>query len=122
MLRASIERARRGGPGAAVHQWIERPDPLYDEVAAISAANPLEGTIAALECLVRMDSLVARLGEVRAPVLVIVGDRDEGYLRSGRLIAERVARAELAVLQDVGHFPNLEVPDLVADRLIGFLA
>jgi pimeloyl-ACP methyl ester carboxylesterase len=121
-LHALIDRVRRHGAAAAADLWIERSDPLYDEVSQISAANPLEGTVAALKCLVRMDSFVARLGEVRAPTLVIVGDRDEAYLRSGSLMAERIAGAELAVLEDVGHFPNLQVPDLVAERLAGFLA
>jgi pimeloyl-ACP methyl ester carboxylesterase len=121
-LQGLIERARLYGPGAAVDLWIERSDPLYDQVSQISAANPLEGTVAALECLVGMDSFVARLDEIRAPTLVIVGDRDEAYLRSGSLMAERIAGAELVVLEDVGHFPNLQVPDLVAERLAAFLA
>jgi pimeloyl-ACP methyl ester carboxylesterase len=121
-LRRLIERVRRHGSGAAADMWIERSDPLYREVSQISAANPLEGTVAALRCLVRMDSFVARLGELRAPTLVIVGDRDEAYLRSGTLMAERIAGAQLAVLEDVGHFPNLQVPDLVAERLVAFLA
>jgi pimeloyl-ACP methyl ester carboxylesterase len=120
-LEAMITAVRRHGPGAAVDLWIERPDPLYDEVFAISAANPPAGTVAALECLVHMDSLVERLGEVRAPALVIVGDRDEAYVRSARLMAERMPDAQLAVLQGVGHFPNLQVPDLVAERLAAFL-
>jgi pimeloyl-ACP methyl ester carboxylesterase len=120
-LRALIAAARRDGPGAAVDLWVEPADPLYGEVRAISAANPLDGTVAALECLVRMDSLVARLGAVRAPVLVLVGDRDEAYVRSARLMAERLPDAEVAVLEGVGHFPNLQAPDLVAERLLAFL-
>lgn len=117
-----IAAARRDGPGAAVDLWIERSDPLYAEVSAISAANPLEGTVVALECLVAMESLVERLGDVRAPVLVLVGDRDAAYVRSARVMAERIPRAELAVLDGVGHFPNLQVPDLVAERVAAFLA
>ena len=120
-LREMVRRARRDGPGAAVGLWIEPSDPLYEEVSGISAANPLEGTVAALDCLVRMDSFVARLGEVRAPALVIVGDRDEPYLRSARLMAERIPTAELAVLEGVGHFPNLHAADPVAGRIARFL-
>jgi pimeloyl-ACP methyl ester carboxylesterase len=37
-------------------------------------------------------------------------------------MAERLPRAELAVLPGVGHFPNLEAPDRVAERLAGFFA
>ena len=120
-LREMIGRARRDGSGAAVELWVERSDPLYEEVSRISAESPVEGTVAALDCLVRAESLVARLGEVRTPVLVIVGDRDEPYQRSARLMAERIPNAQLAVLEDVGHFPNLQVPDLVAERIAGLL-
>lgn len=120
-LRELIAATRRHGPAAAVDMWIERSDPLYDEVAGISAANPLEGTLAALESLVEMDSLVERLGEVRAPALVIAGDLDAAYLRSARVMAAQIP-AELAVLEGVGHFPNLQVPDVLAARLTAFLA
>ena len=121
-LRRLIARARREGAGAAADLWIDRADPLHADVSAISAANGLAGTIAALECLLRIDSFVDRLADVRAPVLVMVGDRDEAYLRCARLMAERLPRAELAVLPGVGHFPNLEAPDRVAERLAGFFA
>jgi pimeloyl-ACP methyl ester carboxylesterase len=120
-LRALIERTRREGPGVAVDAWIDRADPLYGQVSAISAANDRGGTIAALECLVRMGSFVERLGEVGAPALVIVGDRDEAYVRSALIMAERIPRAELVVLPGVGHFPNLEVADVLAERLGAFL-
>jgi pimeloyl-ACP methyl ester carboxylesterase len=110
-LQEMIRRARRVGSGAAVENWVERWDPLYEEVSSISAANPVEGTVAALDCL-----------EVRVPVLVIVGDRDQPYLRSARLMAERIATAQLAVLEGVGHFPNLQAPDLVAKRIAAFLS
>ena len=121
-LEALIDAVRSEGPGAGVALWIERPDPLYDEVRAISASNPAAGTVAALECLVRMESLVERLGDVHAPALVMVGDRDEAYVRSARLMAERLPDAELVVLEGVGHFPNLQVPGLVAERLEAFLS
>jgi pimeloyl-ACP methyl ester carboxylesterase len=121
-LRRLIARVRREGAATAVDLWIDRADPLYPEVSAISAANSLAGTIAALECLLRMESFVDQLADVRAPVLIVVGDRDEAYLRSARLMAEGLPRAKLAVLPDVGHFPNLEATDLVAERLVRFLA
>jgi pimeloyl-ACP methyl ester carboxylesterase len=121
-LRRLIARVRREGAGAAADLWIERADPLHAEVSAISAANGLAGTIAALERLLRMESFVDRLADVRTPALIMVGDRDEAYLPSALLMAKRLPLAELAVLPGVGHFPNLEATDLVAERLVRFLA
>jgi 3-oxoadipate enol-lactonase len=67
---------------------------------------------------------VERLGEVRVPVLVLVGDLDDpDLLAAGRLMAERLPSAQYAVIRGTAHLPNLEQPAefnrLVLDFLTG---
>jgi 2-succinyl-6-hydroxy-2,4-cyclohexadiene-1-carboxylate synthase len=52
------------------------------------------------------------------PVLAIAGDRDDGYVRAARRIAETAPRARAAVVPEAGHAPQLQQPEEVA-RLIG---
>lgn len=121
-LSALAARARALGPGAAVDIWTTPNDPHYERVRSISACNPVEGTVAALEALVRMDSLLPRLHEVRVPALIVAGDHDAAYVRSAHLMAEAMPAAELRILGGVGHFPNLQCPALLAGLLADFFA
>lgn len=116
------ERARREGTTAIMDFWFPTSHPLAAEATAISAANSAEGTAAAIECSGLSESFVSRLGEVRAPILVVVGDGDAPFLDGARLLAERVPGAELHVLEGVGHFPNLEAPERLAGLLDAFFS
>lgn len=67
--------------------------------------------------------LLERLGEVRAPTLVISGRSDVGFIRdvSDRL-AEGIPAARRIDLDDTGHLPPVERPDLVNAALTDWLA
>jgi pimeloyl-ACP methyl ester carboxylesterase len=62
------------------------------------------------------------MSSIAAPVLLIRGDRDQ-------LVPVAAARATAAHRQDwhyvelegVGHLPQLQVPDLVAEHILGWL-
>lgn len=53
----------------------------------------------------------ARLGEIKAPTLVIVGDGEMDALRKeADFLAKNIPGAKLLVVENAGHFPNLEQP------------
>ena len=60
---------------------------------------------------------------VRVPVLLVQGDADE-YGTAAQLdsIRARVAGAETMIVPGAGHSPHRDVPELVLDRVAGFLA
>jgi pimeloyl-ACP methyl ester carboxylesterase len=66
----------------------------------------------------------ARLDEVRAPALVVMGERDPDFrdpAAEARLIAERL-RAEVVMLPAAGHYPQAEYPEVVTPAVVDFLA
>jgi len=67
-------------------------------------------------------SLESLLPRVKCPLLVIHGDRDEyGSSAHPRFISERAGGVcSLALLQECGHVPHREKPDLVLDLLRDF--
>ena len=119
-LEALIEAVRVRGSGAGVDMWTSPSDSYYERASALSAANSSAGTTLALAALVAMDSFVPRLGSIQLPTLVVAGDRDVDYLHSAELMAKEIPAASLRVLPDVGHFPNLQCPDLFASLIGGF--
>jgi 2-succinyl-6-hydroxy-2,4-cyclohexadiene-1-carboxylate synthase len=62
-----------------------------------------------------------RLPTLDVPTLVVVGALDPKYRQVGREMAERMPRAELAVVPDAGHTVHLEQPDAFARLVLDFL-
>jgi pimeloyl-ACP methyl ester carboxylesterase len=68
------------------------------------------------------DAAWPRLGEIRVPTLVLVGDLDVSDLRAiGKLLAAELPHATFAELPDVAHLPQLENPTELADAIGDFL-
>jgi pimeloyl-ACP methyl ester carboxylesterase len=64
----------------------------------------------------------ARLGEVRAPALVVMGDKDQDWkdpVGEARFVAETL-HGELLLVPDSGHYPVAEYPELVNPAAIAF--
>jgi 2-succinyl-6-hydroxy-2,4-cyclohexadiene-1-carboxylate synthase len=59
----------------------------------------------------------ARLGELRMPVLLIVGDRDAKYVEIAERMVVAIPRARLEVVPGAGHACHLEQPETVAHLL-----
>jgi 3-oxoadipate enol-lactonase len=65
---------------------------------------------------------VSRLGEVRVPTLVVVGDHDETDSRAGYdLLLDGIAGAEGFRFADSAHLPSVEHPERFTARLREFL-
>jgi pimeloyl-ACP methyl ester carboxylesterase len=64
----------------------------------------------------------ARLGEIGAPALVVWGTKDP-YIpaRFAQAYADALGGAELLTLDDAGHWPWLDRPDVI-ERVVSFLA
>ncbi len=65
----------------------------------------------------------ARLAEVKAPALVVMGERDRDFrdpAAEARLVADRL-QAEVVLVPSAGHYPQAEYPEIVAPAVAGFL-
>jgi pimeloyl-ACP methyl ester carboxylesterase len=66
--------------------------------------------------------VMARLGSVRQPALVICGADDlMTPLRYAQFLSNTIPNARLSVIPDAGHMVMLEQPRLVAESLLSFL-
>jgi pimeloyl-ACP methyl ester carboxylesterase len=65
-----------------------------------------------------MDSLAS----IRVPTLIVQGRHDRARTpEHGALMCERIANSQLAVIEDAGHTPQLEQPQLFHDIALPFL-
>src|SRR5262245_22348033 len=90
--------------------------------SALGAALTMRGVQAARPSLYRLRDELAR---VRLPVLLVVGDEDEGCLETALMLKRTIPTSGLAILPRTGHTANLEEPDVfngVVDRFLAAVA
>ena len=66
----------------------------------------------------------ARLDEVRAPTLVVMGEKDPDFpdpAAEARWIADRLS-GEVLMVPDAGHYPQAEFPQLVSPAVVRFVS
>jgi pimeloyl-ACP methyl ester carboxylesterase len=67
--------------------------------------------------------VMARLGEIRLPALVVVGEDDRlTPPRYAELLARGIAGARLSRIPRAGHYVSLEQPEAVNHAIGNFLA
>lgn len=76
-----------------------------------------------MSMLARRSTFMATMKAIRVPVLLLHGEKD----RLVSIVASRVVAAanpawRFQVAPDVGHVPQLEVPDWTAGRILDWLA
>jgi len=65
----------------------------------------------------------ARLGDVSAPTMVVMGERDPDF-SDPRVEADwigRALRAEVVMVPEAGHYPQSQRPDVTTDAVLRFL-
>ena len=70
------------------------------------------------------DPAEARLGEVKAPVLVVMGDRDPDFkdpTAEAKWIGEAL-RGEVVMVPEAGHYPQSQQPEITTNAVIAFLS
>ena len=114
-------------PGSDLDRWLrseEAKDLLRQGYDPVSPDGPGHFPVVYAKTLAMIDSEpeldLATLGAVRAPTLVLQGDRDEVTLDHGAAVAAALGNARLAVLPATHALP-LELPGVVNALLMAFL-
>ena len=100
----------------------------FDAYKAALVANLKEpGRMAALQAMLAAPKadVEARLGEIRAPVLVVMGAKDPDFddpAAEAATVARLVGGASIAMIDGAGHYPHAEMPQATAPAILAFLA
>jgi 2-succinyl-6-hydroxy-2,4-cyclohexadiene-1-carboxylate synthase len=92
-------------------EWI-RADRLRNRPASLARALRGLGTGA-------LAPVWDRLGELRMPVVLVVGERDEKFRAIAEQMASALRRPDVVVVPRVGHAVHLEAPAAVAKAIQG---
>jgi pimeloyl-ACP methyl ester carboxylesterase len=121
-----------GAAEASLRQWIDgprrAPDAVDQELRSsvremILRSYELQSAEEAEEEAVLDPPVNERLGDIRCPTLVIVGDEDVADMQGiAAHVAASISAARLATVTGASHLPSLERPDAVNALLLEFLA
>ena len=119
----------RDGVDAFLARWLAQPlfATLPPDRAGLDerrAHNTVAGLTSQLRVLGQgaQPSNWERLGELKVPVLLIVGAHDRKYVDIAERMAEHIADARVEVIYGAGHACHLEQPERVAHVLTSFVA
>ena len=118
--------AERYAVGPARVQFQNKNPRGWAEFAAALAAHSSLGSALTMRGVQAarpsLYALTAELAAVRIPVLVLVGDEDEGCLEPALMLKRTIPTSGLVVLPRTGHTANLEEPDVFNRIVDDFLA
>ncbi|MGE0544772.1 MAG: alpha/beta fold hydrolase [Dehalococcoidia bacterium] len=101
------------------------PNDLTDYRAALKANLKEPGRFRALQAMLGASkaAVEARLADVEAPVLVVMGSKDPDFpdpAAEARLVAERL-NGRVMLIDGAGHYPHVEMPEATAPAILAFL-
>ena len=106
---AAVERLQEARPGYAEHTRLRLESTSPDMWMALAPQ------------FVQQADRLERLARLDVPTAVIVGEQDATMLDDCRRLAATIPGAELTVIPDAGHVPQLENPEAWQKALLGFL-
>lgn len=107
------EQGMRGVLESTLARWFTAPyraahPDVMTKIGGAICSTPVEGYAGCCEAIAKIDVL-DRLGEIRCPTLVIVGEHDHGTPpEAARLIQAAIRGAELVVVPSAAHLSNVE--------------
>jgi pimeloyl-ACP methyl ester carboxylesterase len=118
--------AARYAEGPARVQFQNKDPRGWAEFARLLAEHSSEGSANTMRGVQRerpsLYDLRGDLAKMEVPVLLVVGDEDEGCLDANLMLKRTIPSSGLAVVPRTGHTSNLEEPELFDRLVLGFLA
>lgn len=124
-----FQAAQTGNTELAAKLWIETPLMAIADnpVAASRAADIVMSNARLWSYRANPDQgltppAVRRLGEIKCPVLVVIGDQDLPHIKDlGDILVSGISGAQRINIPRAGHLVNLAAPEAFNTALLGFL-
>lgn len=103
---------------------VTQPADLDAYAAALKASLQEPGRLDVLRAMMRASKghVAERLGDVRAPTLVVMGETDPDFqspAEEARLVAQLV-RGEVTMIAGAGHYPHVDAPGATFETIARF--
>jgi len=121
-----IETGMRQHTDDTIHHYIAaaslKNKPMYTHLYEMMSTTHPEGAAAAHRGRAERRDHQSILPTIRVPSLIVVGDEDYFTpLPIARIMSDNIPGAQLSVIPEAGHLPNMETPEVFNDVLHAFL-
>ena len=100
----------------------EKGGQVVETVRGMIKSTPPAGYIGCCQAISGLN-LTDRIGAIRAPTMIIVGEDDQGTpVSASKVMNEQIKGSELVILKSAAHLSNMEQPEAFTRALTGFLA
>lgn len=120
---ALASRIEKIGTSAFIHEWIRQPLFAKSTFSEDEIRDRCRNTPASLASSLRkcgtgqQESLWSQLEEIRIPVLLICGNRDEKFLEIAKRMHQLIPDSALRILDKAGHNAHLDQPEAFAQAV-----
>ena len=110
-----------------LNRWFTAPykakgGPVIETVAGMIRSTPPAGYIGCCQAISGLN-LTDRIGAIKAPTLIIVGEDDQGTpVAASKVMNEKIPGSQLVILESAAHLSNMEQPEAFTNGLVGFLS
>jgi 3-oxoadipate enol-lactonase len=95
---------------------------VAEHVLEMMQTTPAMGAVTALRNRSERRDYTPYLPQISVPTLIVVGREDEFTpVSMAEFMRDRIPDAEMVVIEESGHMPNLEQPDVFNSELLEFL-
>jgi pimeloyl-ACP methyl ester carboxylesterase len=81
----------------------------------------VEGYCFAAKATAKWEPVTPHLPEIKVPTLIFWGDEDLAFAEPVQVLKQDIPNSELVMVQNVGHSPHEEAPDVFNEALLKFL-
>jgi 3-oxoadipate enol-lactonase len=101
--------------------FLQQNGPEVQLIRKVFLSTPSEGFMGCIGAIRRLN-YHDRLGEIRLPVLIAVGEDDQGTpVAASEAMKARIGGAAMVILPSARHLSNVEQPTAFNAALLGFL-
>jgi 3-oxoadipate enol-lactonase len=94
---------------------------VVETVRGMIRSTPAAGYIGCCQAISGLN-LTDRIGAIRVPTLIIVGEEDQGTpVAASKVMNEKIHGSQLVILKSAAHLANMEQPEAFINALTGFL-
>ena len=121
MARAAAE--RDPNRPASVQRYVERTgaDKFWARIRAKQLSMDPEAFATLGPMLSEHEGVASRLGEIRCPTTVLVGEDDRAFLKPAQVLARGIPGAQHVVIESAAHSPQLENQEAWLEAVLAHL-
>jgi pimeloyl-ACP methyl ester carboxylesterase len=122
MSREGVREAYRFYFNGPLFKGVPRESRFEAQVEAWAANATPHGFAGCYRVTIDRPSMVEDLDRIKAPTLILVGERDTLYLGDAEVMARRIPDARKVIMPGTGHAMSAEGPEAFADEVLRFLS